>query len=307
MNTLRRRLCSGLAFVLAALAAVAAPAQTKVNIGYVTASDFLPAFVAKEKGIFQKHGIDATLTKIALAPNVAGAIVAGELQIGMSTGPILIQASANGLDLVAVAGVSRFLKASPIASLVARSSEKITSAADLRGKKVGVPGLRSLLHVLFMRWLQLNNVPLNEVQMVETPFPQMKDLLAAGTIDAAIAIEPVRSRILSDKTGVNVSDFTADVNPDILAAFWIAGRDWATKNEAAVKGFRESLVEAIAYAKENPADAQAIQKQYLGFNTPFPPSLSVSFTRADFEFLAKLCLDMNLVRQPVDVDKLILK
>jgi len=288
----------------AAFAALPAAAQTKINIGYVTASDFAPAFIAKDKGFFEKHGLDATLTRIALAPNVAGAIVAGELQIGMSTGPILVQASANGLDLVAVAGASRFLKQNPIVSLVGRTGEQIGAPADLRGKKVGVPGLRSLLHVLFERWLQLNSVPLNQVQMVEVPFPQMKDLLAAGTIDAAIAIEPVRSRILSDKTGFKVADFTGDVAPDILAAFWIASRQWAGRNAQAVQGFRDGIKDAIAFARQNPAEAKAIETKYLGFSSPVVPSYAVEVSRADFEFLGKLSLDLNLIRSPVDVDKL---
>src|SRR6185436_3892352 len=97
----------------------------------------------------------------------------------------------------------------------------IANAGDLRGKKVGVPGLRSFLHVMFQKWLLDNNVQLKEVNMVEAAFPQMKDLLAAGTLDAAIAIEPVRSRILSDSTGFKVADFVGEVNPDVLAAFYV--------------------------------------------------------------------------------------
>ncbi len=49
---------------LAALCALAvgAFAQTvKVNIGYVTAADYLPAFVSKENGCFAANGIDAHL------------------------------------------------------------------------------------------------------------------------------------------------------------------------------------------------------------------------------------------------------
>ena len=33
-----------------------AKAQEKINVGYVTASDFLPLLVAKEKGFFEKSG-----------------------------------------------------------------------------------------------------------------------------------------------------------------------------------------------------------------------------------------------------------
>ena len=46
------------------LTAVAVAEPTKVAIGYPPATDFLAAYVAKEKGIFAKHNIDATLVKI---------------------------------------------------------------------------------------------------------------------------------------------------------------------------------------------------------------------------------------------------
>ncbi len=284
-----------------------AQAQTRVNIGYVSATDFLPAMIAKERGFFERHGIDATLTRVALAPNVAAAIISGDMQLGMSTGPILVQAVENGLGLVAIAGAAHFRKDNPIVSVVARPAAKIATAADLRGKRVGVPGLRSLLHVLFQKWLLQNNIPLNQVTMVEAPFPQMKDLLAGGTLDAVVAIEPIRSRILADSTGMKVADFVGEVNPDILAAFWMAGTDWVAKNPKAVQGFRDALREAIDFARSNPTEARTIEAKYLTVVSPVTPSWQVDLSRGEFDFMVKLSAEMGLTRQSVDPDRLFLK
>ena len=62
MTTLRNalRMASLLFF---GFTAVAAAEPTKVAIGYPPATDFLPAYVAKEQGIFAKNNIDATLVK----------------------------------------------------------------------------------------------------------------------------------------------------------------------------------------------------------------------------------------------------
>jgi NitT/TauT family transport system substrate-binding protein len=295
---------------LLSIVAFATPAQAqlaRVNIGYVTASDFLPAMIARERGFFERHGIDATLTRVALAPNVMGALISGDLQIGMSTGPILVQAVENGLGVVAIAGAAHFRRENPVVSLVARPGAKITSVADLRGKKVGVPGLRSMLHVLFQKWLLQNNILLNQVNMVEAAFPQMKDLLAGGTVDAVLAIEPVRSRILGDGTGVKVSDFVGEVNPDILAAFWASTTDWATKNPKVVQGFRDALREGIEFARSNPAEAKAIETKYLNIVSPVTPSWQVDLARSEFEFFGRISTELGLARQAVDPDKLFLK
>ena len=83
--TIRMTQLLGFAVMMLACASAAIPAlaQTKLNVGYVPTSDFLPAFVAKDVGIFEKRKLDVTLTRVALAPNVPPAIIAGSLQIGM--------------------------------------------------------------------------------------------------------------------------------------------------------------------------------------------------------------------------------
>src|SRR6266550_3887362 len=107
-------------FVCALAAFTCAFAQTKVNIGYSPAADFTPLFAAKDKGFFDKRGLDATVTRIPLASNIPSAIVSGSLQIGMGTGSMLVQTGEAGLGLVAITGASRFQKSNSIVSLVAR-------------------------------------------------------------------------------------------------------------------------------------------------------------------------------------------
>lgn len=293
---------------LAALLAHPASAQqVKLNVGYTTAADFVPAFVAKDKGIFAKHKLDVTLTRIALASNVPSAIVSGSLQIGMGTSPMLLQTAEGGLGLVAVAGASRFKKTNPISSVLVRPGLKITNAADLRGKKVGVPGFNSMFDVLFRKWLLNNKVQLNQVTFVEAPFPQMKDLLKNGTLDAVLAIEPFRTGIVKDNAGSPVADFIGEVREDILGAFWMATAEWAGKNPQAVRAFRQAYAEAVQYALKNPGEAKALEKKYLGANSPVVPSYSVEVTPADLELFAAIGREIGSLRKPVDVSKLIWK
>jgi NitT/TauT family transport system substrate-binding protein len=294
-----------LALLVAALAAFAALAQTKVNIGYSPAADFTPVFAAKDKGFFEKRGLDVTLTRIALASNIPAALVSDSLQIGMGTGSMLVQTGEAGLGLVAINAASRFQKSNSIVSLVARSGEKIQKAEDLKGKKIGVPGLNSMLHVVLQKWLLDNQVPLAQVTMVEAPFPQMNDMLRGGTIDASIAIEPFRSRILAG-AGYRVADYVTDVQDNVLAAFWMAKGDWAQANPQAIKAFREAYDEAVAYCLKNPDEARALQVKYLGVASPVVPSYSTRIEASDLEFFERAGRQVGMLRQPVDVKKLIL-
>jgi len=290
-----------------AVLASAVLAQTKVNIGYSPAADFTPVFAAKDKGFFEKRGLDVTLTRIPLASNIPSAIVADSLQIGMGTGSMLVQTAEAGLGLVALNGASRFQKSNSIVSLVARSGERIQKAEDLKGKKVGVPGLNSMLHVMLQKWLLDNKVPLNQVTMIEAPFPQMNDMLKGGTIDAAVAIEPFRARIVSANTGYRVADYVTDIQDNVLAAFWMAKADWAKANPQAVKAYREAYDEALDWCVKNPDEARQLQVKYLGFPSPVIPSYSSAISAKDLEIFEQAGRQVGMLRKPVDVRNLVWK
>ena len=97
---LQHRMCVLITALIAASAgSLPSAAQTKkVAIGYASASDFLPAFIGKEKGCFEKRDLDVTLTRIPIVSNIPPALVAGSLQIGMSTATVLLQAVDGGIE-----------------------------------------------------------------------------------------------------------------------------------------------------------------------------------------------------------------
>lgn len=278
---------------------------TKLSVGYVPAGDFLPAFVAQDKGFFAAHGLDVALTRIMLASNVPAALISGSLDIGMATAPGLLQAADSGLDLVVVSGMSRLTKAPSFVSLVARRGAGIRRAADLEGRKIGVPGFNSMFDVTFRKWLIDNGVPLGKVGIVEAPFPRMRDMLASGTVDAVAVIEPFRSRITADGTGTRVADFLAEVNPDVPGAFWIATRGWIAGHSAVLPAFRAALAEAIALIARDRAGAEAVERHYLGVVSPVLPEFSLVVTPADLGFFADLGRQLGMLRQRPDIGHLL--
>jgi NitT/TauT family transport system substrate-binding protein len=295
------------ALIAASAVASSAAAQTKkIAIGYASASDFLSAFIGKEKGCFEKRNLDVTLTRIPIVGNIPPALVAGSLQIGMSTATVLLQAADGGIDLNVVAGATRMLKDSPNISLVARKEVQIKSAADVKGKKIGVPGVNSVADVMFRKWLKNNGVNLNDVTFIETPFPQMNDLLRAGTVDGVLAVEPIRSRIVGSETGYRIpEEYYVAVSPDSILAFWIATAAWAKANPDVIAKFRECLAEGLAFIKSNPEEAKAIEKQYLGFNTPVYPTMTTAAKPEDFQFFVALAREFGLIRKDIDVKTLV--
>jgi NitT/TauT family transport system substrate-binding protein len=302
------KLCKSLAFsllLLSGLTAARAAEPTKVAIGYPPATDFLAAYVAKDEGFFAKHDIDATLVKIPVVSNIPSAVVAGSIQVGMTTIPVVLQADDGGLDLVLIAGAARHTKEHPFISLMARSDIKYTKPADLIGKTVGVPGINSVIDVMFRKWLINNHVPLDKVKVVEGPLPQLPDMLKSKSVDYVCIVDPLRSRIVATKIGYMAAEYFAEVNPDVLVSAWMANGDWAKKNAGAVKGFRAAIDEGLEFIRNNPDKAKIIEKKYIGYNSPSFPTFNNKVRPDDLTFFITVGKELGLYRTQLDPKKIV--
>lgn len=235
-----------------ACAAPLAAAQTKVKLGYTAISDFTAAFVAKEEGYFKKNGLDVELQLLTLTSVVPAALQSNSIQIGGTVPTVLLQAADSGLDMVALANGSINDNAGKNPALMVRAGSAIHEAKDLVGKKVGVPGLGGVMHVLVRRWIAEKGADYKKVTFIETPLPQMNDLLKAGTVGALAVVEPFTTRVEAAGTGAVISYMGRDFPSGFSNVVYVATREWADKNPAAVKALRLSLAEAIALVEQDP-------------------------------------------------------
>ena len=288
-------------------AALPASAQTKLNIAHVFANDFLPVFISKDNGCFEKRGLDVTLTLIPIANNVPATLVSGSAQIGMTTPTILLQAVENGLDLTAVAGASRMSAKDPTMSVIIRQDLKVATVADLKGKRVAAPGINSMAEVVFRKWLKDAGLKPGEVTVVEAPIPQMADLLKGGTVDGVVIMEPIRSRITGAGIGYrHPEEFFSKTAPDAVATFWIASGTWAKANPKVIAEFRACVADGIDVIKTKVDEAKAVELKYLKANAPLYATFESKITAADLKIHADIATDMGLLKKPANLDAMIL-
>ena len=112
-------------------ATAAAKAPTKVSVSYDGTPNDMTLFLARDQSIFAKHGIDANLIQIP-GPTSVAAVLSGQVQFGHSGGTEVIGAAAQGGDVKIVAVQS------PVFPFLLMVQPNIKSAADLKGKKVGI-------------------------------------------------------------------------------------------------------------------------------------------------------------------------
>jgi NitT/TauT family transport system substrate-binding protein len=297
------------ALVLLAIGAAPLPAAcetlTKLNLGVGVGSDFITAFVAKDEGFFEKRGLDVTVSTVVNSALMPAALVGGTVHIAILTGPNIVLANEGGLDLVGVAGIARIQALNPRSNLVTRPALKISKPEDLKGKKIGVPGINSSLDLVLKKWLLDRNVKLSDVTEVEAPFAQMTDMLRGGQLDGALPVEPALSRVVDSGAAVKTFAVQSDVNPDFLASFWASTRDWAEKNRPTLVAYRAALADAWEFIKTHPDEVNAIEKKRLGYVDPHGPSIALDLKKADFEFWIELCKQVGVLHQSMDAATLI--
>jgi NitT/TauT family transport system substrate-binding protein len=250
-----RAIVLGLSFL--ALSLAPAGAATKIRVMYTAVSGYSSVYIAKDQGFFEKRGLDVDLILAPQGGAIIEGLISGSAEVGTPTPTVFLQALDSGLDTVAIAATNAFPEKSK-SGVLARSEESIHSAQDLIGKKVGVPGINGLLDVVFRQWLANKGIDTKKVTYVEASFPQMGDMLRAGTVDAVVSVDPFYSRIVDSKVGYLVDSYTSVLPDGTIASVYATTAKWAGDHADAVKAFQGALAEAAAFSKDD-AHAAAVQ------------------------------------------------
>jgi NitT/TauT family transport system substrate-binding protein len=284
------------------------PAPTSVRAAYIPVITWLPAWVAKEKGFFAKHGLDVTLS-VAQNLSVLPGTVGRQFEFVPSTAPDLIKAVASGLDVVAVAASVFETEDNSSTQLMVAKDSGIASAKDLTGKLIATPTIGGVIHVSVLYWLKKNGVDPATVRAVEVPFPNMADQLKAKRVDAVEAVEPFVGALRA-AGNVSLTAPLLSAGKEVLFPFWISSGEWARSHGPVVAAWKASLDDAIAFIKENPEEARKIVAQYTKLPepvvkaTPFP-TYRTAITAKDIEVWANVMREIDQLPNPVDPAKLV--
>jgi NitT/TauT family transport system substrate-binding protein len=226
--------------------------NTTIRIALNNTSDSLPIVVAEKQGFFAKNHLTVqptTLADITVIPSLLGR----QYDVGFTVAPIFINAVSAGVKAVMISGNDGDSPAHQGVQVFV--GKGITSAASLKGKRIGSPTLTGNINTATKAWLAGNGVDPKSVQFVQVPTPNMTDELKAGQIDAAELIYPF---ISAAKAGgfKSLGDPERSLTSSYLGGtYWSASSDWAKANPTAVAGFRAAIKEADAWISANNAGA----------------------------------------------------
>jgi NitT/TauT family transport system substrate-binding protein len=273
-RTLATVIFSGIFFILAwSPSAQSAEKLTKITVGYSAISfDQLPAWVAKEAGLFMKNGLDAQLVYFTGGTTAVMALVSGDVSVSQNAGPEVANAYMGGSDPVLIAGGTVTL------DYWLMSRTDIKGPEQLRGGSVAISRFGSVSDFIARFALQrIGLVPDKDVGIVQlgTTTDRLA-ALAARRVEATVLNPP--TMFIAQKNGLNL---IADVSA-LGLAFQHAGvatsRKFILQHPDVVRRYIRTHIEAIHRLKTDRETGLKVAMKYFG-RTRDQESMEKSYTR----------------------------
>src|SRR5207249_6541725 len=161
--------------------------QDKIRIGLSSVSALHGAlWVAEQKGILRKHGIEAEVIVVGGAGTTGvSALLAGDIQYVSAAGDAIVNSSLRGGDTVMIASVIN----KGLQRIIVKPD--IKTQADLKGKRVGVTRVGAVSHTVLLMILRRWGLTERDVQVVQLgSSPNMVASLEKGGIEGAVLTIP---------------------------------------------------------------------------------------------------------------------
>jgi len=224
-----------------------------------------PLWIAKELNLFEKHGLDARLVQITAGTTSINALIAGDVDMAMTTSSAVVAAALRDapLSIVATSG-------SPAYKLLAHPA--ITSAAQLKGKVVGSSQLGSGADFAIRKLLpKLGLTPGKDVTILPTGLSESYKralLIFQGRIDATLGtIENVLHLELAGQK-VNVLADLKEMGVYISGTDMSTSRQFLKNHPNKTRAFLRAYIEGVWIGTQNRDISDRIYRKYLKIDNP---------------------------------------
>jgi len=251
-------------------------APTKIKVGYIGLTCEAPLFVAVEKGFFKEENLDVSLVKCDWSA-YKDALALGGIDITHHLIMMFLKPIEQGMDVKILAGVHKgCLRVQTI------NSTSIHTVEDLKGKRIGIPGMGTPPFIFANRALALHGIdPARDVSWQVFPAGELLLALEKGQVDAVATAEPIGTLLTSTGKIRNVADqATEEPFASEYCCGVVANGKFVAKNPKAAAAATRAILKAAMWVEANPqaAAAMAVEKKYLA-SKPEINALAISHLR----------------------------
>lgn len=213
---------------------------TRLNVGYSAASaDQLPAWVAKDSGIFAKNGLDVQLIFFTGGTTAILALVSGDVPITQVSGPGLVNSALAGSDAVFVAAGITGL------NYVLMGKPGVKNIEQLKGGTLAISRFGSATDTIARLALhKVGLTPGKDVTLVQVGSgPDRLGALLTGRVSGAVINPP--SSFTAEKRGMAILVDVAKINLVFQHTGAATTRRFIKEHPDTVRRYVKAHVEAV--------------------------------------------------------------
>lgn len=284
--------------------------RVTVRVAGLPLVDCAMLYVAQDRGLFEKEGLDVRITQVQQSLQALPALAKGQIDMVASANYVTyLQAHEQGtLDIRIVAEA---IRAAPkmMDVLVSKDSD-IKTVADLKGKKLAVNVLNNVQSLTFDEILEEQGVGAPVYRQI--PFPQMGAALEKGQVDAVHAVEPFDSSIQDELGARVIVDGSSAPVESIPLSGYITTQQFATENAKPLAAFQRAIKAAVKIAAEDPSIVRDILPTYTKVSAEqakeidlpaYPPTMDSRQIARITDLMEK----QGMLKKPIDPATLLVK
>jgi NitT/TauT family transport system substrate-binding protein len=284
--------------------------SVRLPVGYIPNVQFAPLYVAIEKGFYRDFGMEVKLDYNMETDSVA-LVGADEIQFAIVSGEQVPLGRAQGLPVVYVLD---WYQQYPV-GVVSMAEKNIHTPADLKGKKIGIPGLYGASYIGFKALLNAGKMNESDVTLDSIGFTQTEALIdkLEDAVVIYVANEPIKLRTEGYQVDVlKVSDYLPLVGNGL-----ITNQKTIDEHPEQVHAMVEATLAGIKYTIAHPDEAFELCKKYVENLAAADQKLQREILAASIELwkaeklgyskmeswvnMNNLLVNMKLLKKPLDI------
>lgn len=228
----------------------------KLPMGYIPNIQFAPFYVAIEKGYFADEGI-AIEFDYSYETDGMKLVGAGELPFAIASGEQVLLARSQGLPVVyAFAWYQHF----PI-SVISKPELNIQTPADLRGQKIGLPGLFGANYIGLEALLFSGGVSESEVTLDSIGFNQVESYSTGA--DDIVVVYTANEPIVLRSQGFTVNEMRVSDYAQLAANGIVTNETTITNDPDLVHSMARAFAHGLEDTIADPEEAYQISLKYV--------------------------------------------
>ncbi|MGO4372387.1 ABC transporter substrate-binding protein [Paenibacillus sp. 2TAB19] len=238
---------------------IGAPEKTKVTLrlNWKFKGEFAPFFVTKEKGIFEKYGLDVEVLEGTSSVQTLQVLSQNKEDIGVMSTAEPMQGIEQGMPVKIIAS---YMSRSPII-LLSYPDNPIKTPADLEGKSIA-SSISSTFTSLYDKFIEHNGVDGSKVKLVKMETGARNTAFLNKEVDAVAVFSTNEFPMFNKKLGIELQPmYLADYGFDVAGLTLAANNKFLADNPNTAKRFLAAVNEGFKYTIDNPEEAAAIAKK----------------------------------------------